>query len=113
MDKMYKVATITGFKEDTSVAERELDSSDLLYIYDATNDKGQWIEEIWYEYQIGFPRREKFGHVEDPAVCWWEINVPHIGKGILFQDASPMAIAFKREDLVKSKVNLKYEEHTA
>ena len=112
MDKIYKVATMTGFKEDSSVAERELGSSDLLYIYDVTDNEGRWEEEIYLEIdQLGFPKREEKAHVEDESIVWWEINVPHIGKGILFQDASPMAIAFKREDLVKSKVNLHYDEY--
>lgn len=114
MNKIYKVAVTTGFKEDIAVAERELGSSDLLYIYDATDNKGRWEDEIWSEEQLDFPRREEKENYEifdDLGLTWWEINVPHIGKGILFQDASPMAIAFKREDLVKSKVNLHYDEY--
>lgn len=112
MDKIYKVVADTCCKEDAVVAERELGSSDLLYIYDVTNDEGQWDEEIYDEVkQLGFPDREKEVHHEDEGISWWEINVPNIGKGILFQDASPMGVAFRKEDLVKSKVNLHYDEY--
>ena len=112
MEKLYKVSPESGFKEDGIIAERELDSSDLLYIYDATDSSGNWIEEIYFEKeQLDFPKREEKENYEvfdELGLTWWEINVPNIGKGILFQDASPMSIAFRKEDLVNSKLKLNY-----
>jgi len=86
----------------------------ILVIYDATDENGEWLEEIWDEEDAGFPIRVgdyKKTHMEYYFFSYWEIYVPWIGQGILVQDASPIGIAFKKDDLEKCGMELIYTDN--
>jgi hypothetical protein len=103
-------------KEEAEFFAKELKTTpeNILVIYDATDEDGEWLEEIWDEEDAGFPARdgdEKEVTLSDYFLVYWEINVPGIGKGILVENASPIGIAFKKDELLKSnyKVKIKNE----
>jgi hypothetical protein len=115
MNKIYKIGNKTDWEmEEDIIATSKLNSPDIVFIYDVTDDKGNWIEEIYDEVSdLGFPKRdskENYTLVNGLGIVWWKINVPNIGEGILFQDASPLAIAFKRKDILDSNIEVKFQK---
>lgn len=86
-----------------------LGTSDLLVIYDSTDENGEWLEEIWDETEIGLPRRKgEQLMLNGPGYNspYWLIDVPNIGLGFVVQDASPMGIVFRKIDLENSKLEI-------
>lgn len=98
-------------KQEVENIRKELDATELLLVVDAYVDD-EWLEEIWDETDLGFPERDNNSqrviHNKDYFCSVWDIDVPGIGRGILSQDASPIGIYFKKEDLLASNYELEY-----
>ena len=71
-------------------------------------------EEITDEELISFPKREpeKFEIIlpeENTYICFWRINVPEIGTGLLLEDDHPINFIFREEDLQQSGLNVTWD----
>jgi len=61
------------FKEEIGISARELGTKDLIMITDGIDDDGKWVEELWDETDIGFPKRERKMYREtfnNISMCW-------------------------------------------
>jgi len=105
-ERLYKVCDVEEDEVELACKELNTDAENLLCIYDVENIEGECWGEVYDEIrQLGFPPREKDVKtikIDDYEICYWEIFVPEVGKGILIQDASPMSIIFKKDELIKS-----------
>ncbi len=116
--RKYRALTCkqVGLFEEAEFVAGELNTEidNILCITDATDEYEEWFEELYDETDIGFPKRERKEYQVELSnglhLCYWYINVPNVGRGIVVQDASPMGIYFKKSDLEKSNLNLVYEE---
>lgn len=108
--KAFKESNTHGFFEgEIAIALRELGEGPFICIADCTDDEGHWMDEIWDERDIGWPKREPKMYQESIAhtrYCWWKINVWGIGEAVLFQDASPIGFVFREKDV--EHLNIEY-----
>jgi len=97
-----------GMEEEAQLIAEELfvEQKDIICIMDATTKDGQtWVEEIWDETEIGFPKRlpghrvlnmkDKDGYNFQMIVH--KIKMPGVGMVLISQDASPMGIFLTTE----------------
>ena len=104
-ERVYKVHK-AGQEESLFYKDILATDEDIVILYDATDENGKWLEEIWDEADAGFPDRndDQFSTAADN---YWTIDIPNVGRGILAQNASPIGIALKMYDALK--LNIKFE----
>ena len=99
---------------ERTVCKEHLGTEDCVGIYDCAplDDPDEVEDEIYGECeQFGFPKREKQMHDMPKDMNgthpFWIIHVPEIGKGVLFQNASPLIIYFRKSDVLTSSLKFR------
>jgi len=104
MKKRYYKAT-PQFEEATPQLAVLLNclEEDVVCLYDAQDDEGEWLEELYDETEIGLPKREPEAFTLDlpdnGTMSYWEIKIPGINKAYISQDAGPFGIFLNKNDV--------------
>lgn len=78
---------------------------DVICIYDAQDDDGEWVEEIHNEAEVGLPKKESECLTADLDehyfMTYWVIKIPGVDKSYISRDSSPFGIYLNKKDVGK------------